>query len=173
MAFRPGDRTHFAGLVQRHQVGGTLVADVIRAGEPRTVRIPLVSVLGSTELVPMWRYGREPSYYIYGGLVFCPLTLDYLRTWGEEWYDHAPAELLNWYQHGVRTVPGEEMVIIIKVLAAELNVGYEAWINRRITAVNQTPIRNLRELVMRVEQKEGAFVTFETHQGQLLVIDRQ
>lgn len=173
VALRPGDRTHFAGLVQRHQVGGALVADVIRSGEPRTVRIPLVSALGSTELVPMWRYGREPSYYIYGGLVFCPLTLDYLRTWGEAWYDHAPAELLNWYQHGIRTVPGEEVVIIIKVLAAELNVGYEAWINRRITAVNQTPIRNLRELVMRVEQSDGAFVTFETHQGQLLVIDRQ
>ena len=72
----------------------SLVADVIRAGEPRTVRISLLSTLGTTELVPMWRYGREPSYYIYGGLVFCPLTLDYLRTWGEQWVESNQAALL-------------------------------------------------------------------------------
>lgn len=173
VALRPGERTHFAEMVQRYQVGETLVAEVIRSGMAQRVRIPLVSALGTSALVPAWRYDRGASYYIYGGLVFCSLTLDYLRTWGAEWYDDAPAELLNLYQHGVKTVPGEEVVIVIKVLASAFNTGYDAWINQRITAVNQQPIRNLRELIWQVEQSEETFTRFETSQHLLLVIDRE
>lgn len=173
VAFRPGERTHLADLIQRHQVGDTVSAEVIRAGVRHTVRIPLVSALGTTDLVSGWRYDQQPSYYIYGGLVFCPLTQDYLRTWGKRWADRAPAELLSLYQQGVRTAPDEEVVIVMKVLSSELNTGYDSWVNQRITAVNHHPIRNLRDLVTQVEQSQAPFITFETSRRYQLVIDRE
>ena len=76
----------------------------------------LDAAAGAHELVPGSRYDRRPSYYIYGGLVLCPLTLDYLRTWGETWATDAPTQLLNYYVNGRASEPEEEVVLIIKVL---------------------------------------------------------
>jgi hypothetical protein len=38
-----------------------------------------------------------------GGMVFQRLTAEYLRIWGEQWWDKAPKELLHLYQTGDRT----------------------------------------------------------------------
>jgi hypothetical protein len=101
--------------------------------------------------------------YIYGGLVLCPLTLDYLRTWGPTWYDKASAHLLNAYFNGKASEPGEEVVVLIKVLPAAMNIGYQSFVNRRIVAVNEQRIHNLRELIALAEQPtDDAFIVFRT-----------
>jgi len=40
------------------------------------------------------QYDVLPPYYIYGGLVFTPLSLDYLKTFGEDWSDSAGRDLI-------------------------------------------------------------------------------
>jgi S1-C subfamily serine protease len=40
------------------------------------------------------QYDVLPPYYIYGGLVFTGLSLDYLKTFGENWTDSAGRELI-------------------------------------------------------------------------------
>ena len=40
------------------------------------------------------QYDVLPPYYIYGGLVFTPLSLDYLKTFGQEWTQLAGRELI-------------------------------------------------------------------------------
>jgi hypothetical protein len=37
----------------------------------------------------------EPSYMIFGGLVFVPLTQPFLHEWGTNWYTAAPRELVD------------------------------------------------------------------------------
>jgi hypothetical protein len=133
----------------------------------------LEAAAGAHELVPGSRYDRRPSYYIYGGLVLCPLTLDYLRTWGETWATDAPTQLLNYYVNGRATEPEEEVVLIIKVLSAALNTGYEVFVNQRIVAVNDQKIRNLRELVRAVAQPASdPFIVLTTEANARLVFDR-
>jgi hypothetical protein len=135
--------------------------------------VRLEAAAGTHELVPGSRYDRRPSYYIYGGLVLCPLTLDYLRTWGETWTTDAPTQLLHYYVNGRASEPEEEVVLIIKVLPAALNTGYEAFVNQRIVAVNDQKIRNLRELVRAVEQPDSdPFIVLTTEANARLVFDR-
>jgi hypothetical protein len=40
------------------------------------------------------QYDVLPPYYIFGGLVFTPLSLDYLKTFGQNWSDSAGRELI-------------------------------------------------------------------------------
>ena len=40
------------------------------------------------------QYDVQPQYFIYGGLVFTPLSLDYLKTFGQEWTESAGRELI-------------------------------------------------------------------------------
>ncbi len=83
-------------------------------------------------LVPKARYDVQPTYYVYGGLVFCPLTLNYLYTWGDDWAEDAPYNLLTYFVEEEPSREGEEVVIIIKVLATDFNNGYDDLANRRI-----------------------------------------
>jgi hypothetical protein len=121
----------------------------------------------------MKRYDVQPTYFVYGGLVFCPLTLNYLLTWGDDWSENAPYDLLSYFVDGELALEGEEVVVIIKVLASNLNNGYDGLINDRIVEVNGMPIRNLQDLIRIVEtETENPFVVFKTDDNQTIALER-
>ena len=106
--------------------------------------------------------------------MFCPLTLNYLFTWGNDLWEDAPYNLLTYFTKGKPTREGEEVVIIIKVLASDFNNGYDNLVNLRILEVNGKKIRNLRELIHAIEKgTEEPFVVFKTAGDQTIAIDRQ
>ena len=60
-------------------------------------------------------------------------------------------ELLHNYYVGTRTEERHEVVVLMDVLADEINVGYEAYYHMVVDRVNDTPIRNMRHFVELVE----------------------
>jgi S1-C subfamily serine protease len=172
---RPGERTSADHFTQMHQRGETLRLDLLRDGQRRRVELRLDKSWGENLLVPRLQYDRQPSYYIYGGLVFAPLCLNFLTSWGERWESEAPSNLLVYLLHDRPETAGEQVVVLIGVLPAEINTGYESSLNQRIVAVDGRAIRSLRELVQRVERPEtpGPFVEFRDARGHVLVFDRQ
>ena len=42
------------------------------------------------DLVPAGGAEAKPSYFLYAGLLFVPLTRGFLETWGEDWERDAP-----------------------------------------------------------------------------------
>jgi S1-C subfamily serine protease len=172
--FRPGERTRADHFTQMHQIGEPLLVSLRRGGRTLTERLPLERPWGTYMLVPRLQYDRPPSYYIYGGLVFSTLTLNYLMTWGEKWENDAPGNLLNLLINDRPAEAGEEAVVLINVLPADLNAGYEASINERIVSVNGRKVRNLVDLVRLVEGdgEGGDFVEFRDARGHTMVMDR-
>ena len=120
------------------------------------------------------RYDVKPTYFIYGGLIFIPLTQNYLMSWGEDWYNAAPKNLVALYQYGQPSVLGEEAVILSKVLPSEVNNGYHEFRDLRIIAVNGSKILNLRELIRAVEQpSKKSNIEFQSDLGMKIVLDRK
>ena len=172
--FRPAERTRWEYYIQKHQIGEYATLEVLRQGKVHTIKFALEKNNGSLRLVPKSRYDVRPTYYVYGGLVFCPLTFDYIRAWGDEWYRDAPSNLVNYYFRGRPVQEKEEVVIIIKVLPFDLNNGYEKFTDMRIVEVNGKKIRNLRHLVSIVESgSDNPFVVFKTKRGSLISLDRK
>jgi S1-C subfamily serine protease len=172
--FRPRERTLAAYFTQMHQIGDDLDLTLWRDGGQKTVRIRLDKALGSLDLVPKERYDVRPTYYIYGGLIFVPLTQNYLMSWGEQWYSTAPKNLVALYDGDRRTVSGEEVVVLSKVLPAEVNNGYHQYRDLRVVEVNHRRIRNLNELMAAVEGAGAErFVEFGTEDGLRIVLNRQ
>jgi S1-C subfamily serine protease len=170
--FRPGERTGCDFYVKQHQVGEEVVYKIWRQGAERTVRLRLDKNSEGKRLVSTIKYDVRPSYYVFGGLVFCPLTLNYLLTWGDDWSEDAPYNLLNYFVDGELTREGEEVVVIIKVLAGDVNNGYEDLVDSRVVEVNGKKIRNLQELIEAVETDvENPFVAFKTEHHQTIAID--
>jgi len=171
--FRPRERTSCNYYVQQHQVGETVAFSVLRQGQKVSVKFTLDRGWGIGRLVPLMKYDVRPTYYVYGGLVFCPLTLNYILTWGDDWAEDAPYNLLAYFADGKPTRKGEEIVIIIKALSSGVNNGYDNYINKRIAEVNGKKIQNLQDLIRTVENSsESPFVVFKTSANKTIALDR-
>jgi S1-C subfamily serine protease len=172
--FRPNERTGCDFYVKQHQIGEEGVYKILRRGEEHTVRLTLDMPWGKNMLVPTARYSIQPTYYIYGGLVFCPLTYNYLSTMDGYPFQEPPYNLMTYLNEAEPSREGEEVVIIIKVLTGNFNNGYEHLVNRRILTVNGERILNLQELIRIVEAgTEEPFAVFQTLDDQTIAIDRK
>jgi len=169
--FRPKERTHYSYLIQNKQVGENIGMEILRNGKKKNITIQLDTPIQDIQLVRI-QNDILPSYYIYGGLVFSTLTINYLKDWGNQWYRKAPSELISVAKSNTKTKKDEEVVLLIRVLASNVNLGYHENENLIIKKVNNREISNLEELVSIVENSNDDFITFEDANGKELVIDR-
>ncbi len=170
--FRPGERTFSGYLIQNKYIDDEVVLEISRQKSPMDVKITLTTPMNFGRLVPDERYDEPPTYYIIGGLVFEPLTLNFLKTW-KKWYVNAPSNLLNYYFRGEPTEDRREIVVLVKVLADEINVGYHDWKNNVIASVNGRKIATMRDLAEAFEENRGEYHAVVDEEGYLLVLDKR
>jgi hypothetical protein len=165
--FRPGERTFFGYPMQLKLLSETIGMELLRNGERRRVRIPLTRAIDSSRLVPNLHYDIPPEYYLIGGLLFEPLTLDYLGEYAP------PAELLHLYLNGEPTEARRRVIVLTKVLADELNIGYHDFQDAVIQRVNGQNISTLPDLIAAFENNSGTYHVVEDIRGYRLVLDRE
>ena len=172
--FRPNERTSFKFYIQQQQIGEDLRIEILRSGRQETITFTLDKAWGTNRLVPMMRYDVSPTYYVYGGLVFCPLTLNYILAMDSDWNDWRLSNILNYFSNKKISKEGEEVVIITKVLPSDINNGYQGFIHDRVVEVNGERILNLADLIGIIERsKDEAFVNLKTESGRIMVLDRR
>jgi S1-C subfamily serine protease len=173
--FRPRERTSVALYIQERQIGEPVVLQVLRGGEKMSMDIELFRASEHDRIIPNEQYDRLPSYYIYGGLVFCPLTKNLLQAWGGNWHQRAPRELVALLSDNFVTEDREQVVLVLKVLAADVNEGYHGISNWVVDTVDGVKVRDLPHLVRLIENpsSENAFVTIANESGREIVLDRE
>jgi hypothetical protein len=139
-----------------------------RAGRLQKVTL---SMLAPANLVRPESYDRRPTYFVYGGIVFQPLTLDYLREW-DQWWDKAPRSLVETYYEGQRTEACREVIVLSTVLVDRANVGYENLEDDIVERVDGTAPRDMRHFVDLVEASTGR-LQMETQRGVSIVLDTE
>lgn len=150
--FRNRFRCQYDVVVGEHFVGDRLPARVLRGG--RRLRV-VMTMQPMTALVPRYEYDVHPTWFLCGGLVFQKLTTEYLRIWGDHWWDKAPKELLHLYQLGERTEARQEVIVLAQVLADDINVGYENLYHDTVVALNGHAPRDMVEFVQKVDRARG------------------
>ena len=162
-----GRRLALAAVLHSFVYGDQLQLRVLRDGAPLLLPVTLKPSGG---LVPRGQYDVTPPYYLFAGLLFQPLSLEYLSTWSD--VKDAPPHLLQLYYDGVRTAERTEVVLLTQVLADEANVGYSGDTNGMdvVTHVNNQRVRDMRAFVTAVQAalaSGGEFVEFATARGDL------
>ena len=141
-------RTRYDVFLGLKKVGDSLDLAILRDGERRELTLTLRPAIN---LVPRNIYDRDPAYFVYGGMVFQPLTRDLLATWGEYWWEKAPREFMYYYESGLATGDRREVVVLTQIFADEVNVGYEGLHFESVVSVNDQPIADLADFVNKVE----------------------
>ena len=119
--------------------------------------------------VPNQVYDREPEYYIAGGLVFTPLTANFIYS---AWRNpgNMPADLaINLGKP--RSRPDEEIVIVSMVLADEVNLGYQNIRAIRVVSVNGEKIVSLRQLADLIDRQKDGFLTLVLQNDNKIVMN--
>ncbi|MFQ6066606.1 MAG: S1C family serine protease [bacterium] len=170
--FRRGERTSFGYLAQNKFVNDVVELQILRDGRLKNVEVKLTKTLGDFRLVPNEQYDTRPVYYILGGLVFEPLTLNFLKMWGTNWYDEAPRNLVNYYYRGEPTEDRKEVILLVQVLADEVNVGYHNRGHEVISEVNGKKIKDMKDLINAFESNKNKYHIIINEAGYKIILDR-
>ncbi|MEO8428790.1 MAG: trypsin-like peptidase domain-containing protein, partial [Verrucomicrobiota bacterium] len=82
-----GNRIFVAAAFQFAQNGEALDLKIWRDGQQTNIALPGYVYKGDAAAGN--QYDVLPRYFVYGGMVFTPLSLDYLKTFGRNWSDAA------------------------------------------------------------------------------------
>jgi hypothetical protein len=129
----------------------------------------------AARLVPTAPYDREPAYLLLGGLVFQPLTRNYLRSWGANWEQRAPFRLA-YFRNEEPTPERPGIVVLSQVLPDFFNLGYQDLRNLVLERLNHHPVSSLDDLASALEQSTDGFHIFDFMKGdslQRVILDAQ
>lgn len=168
--FRARERIFFTSLVTQKPTGSHALVEVLRGGKklPEPLKVPLAPL---RPLVRVHCYDELPSFYVFAGLVFVPLSQPFLHEWGDSWMNSSPRRLVEKALHGLASVPGEQVVILSQVLVADVNAGYQSLTNLQVLTVDGKKIKDLRALREAILNAPGPFVVLGMEQDRRLVLD--
>jgi len=152
-------------LVERFAAGDRVAATVLRGGRRVETTLTLRAYPPGVQLIPERRPYSAPPYVIAGGLVFRELDADYLRSWGADWLQSAPADLRVRYhlEQDAQRADRRRYVLLSSVLPAEYNIGYQDLSDLIVREINGMPIDGLAAVVAALARPQGGFdvVAFE------------
>lgn len=147
----------YDNLATRGKFGGDEVTFRIWRDETEmTVTGTLPKARYEDEIVPDHVFDRAPEYLVAGGLVFQPLTTDYLRSWGKEWWKRAPFRL-RYYLHEPPTEERRHVVIMSRVLPDPINIGYQNLAFLVVDTINGKRIVDLEDVEAALASPEDGF----------------
>ena len=181
VALRPGERVQVDCLITHKEAGTTTEFDILRAGQPLTLRAMLAPL---PPLLPRWHgFDCSPEWVVIGGLVFVPLTAPLIDEAVRG--DAAVATAYSTYTrvygaHGFRSDPDREIVVLITVLSGgDVNHGYASaslsW--KELVTFNGKSVQSLAGLYAAWQRAASAdFLEFgfgaaETAWHQKIVLD--
>jgi S1-C subfamily serine protease len=160
-------------LVDRHPIGDPLRVRFLRDGVRSEVAIPLASWPGVDRYAS--KHDRRPRYFVYGGLVFLPLDVEVMKTFGPDWRSTADKILLH--EHLLRPYADldqwrQERVVLLRRLDHPVNASLTWYQNQAVERVNGHPIRHLSDLVRAFGENRSPCHVIECAGNRLLVLDR-
>jgi len=162
-----GNRLSLGVVFQSVQDGESLPLKIWRDRKEENVSLPLTVYTGDRATGN--QYDTLPRYFVYGGLVFTPLSLDYMKSFGRNWSDSANAELVYelYYNKHETDRARKEPIVLASVLANPVNANLTVQSRILVDKVNGVRIDKLEDLIQAFESNTNGvhhLVEFLPHQ---------
>lgn len=169
-----GIRVESSHLEYLKQVGETLTIKLFRTGKILKKTIKLRS---RKKRVNNKEYDRAPSYFVYGGFVFQPLSRGYLAAHHNSQYtmvQYIPEYTMQGYK---KTIPDriksdrDQVIVIGRVLPDLVNHGYKTMENTVVYSINGKVVKDLKHLIQLIEKSKGPYLTIVTDFGNRITLN--
>ncbi len=167
VAFRKHEYTDYNYYVDTYQMGDTIDLDIIRDTKPMKVKATLKTRADDMYIVKTTRYDSMPTYFIYGGYVFSPLTRNLIRSTSRNRLKLSNLAL-KWQKEDKN-----EVVVLLKVLASGISRGDNDFGMWPIDKVNGETFKSFKEFYQKMEAVESQYIILEDNDGVKVVIDKK
>ena len=167
-AFRNNERLDMVHLINMQKIGETAVLKIRRENKVSTVNIPLKSI---PDLVKIANHSEKPSFYIYGGLIFTVLSTDLISSFSEN--GNLPPLSFEYYNAGLGSLNEErkkEIVVLLKVIPDEINIGYLDRGFEIVNKVNGSKFDSFKQFVELIEDAKGENIVFEAEDKDKIIL---
>ena len=150
-----GNRVYCTAAFQEPQDGGKLKMKIWRDRTEIEVSVPMK--VRKEEENTGNLYDIPPRYYVYAGLVFTPLTLDYVKTFGRNWRNVANLEMVYELYYRKNEKPEsarKEPVVLAATLAHPVNADIRLASRAMIDKINGKRIESLEDLIEAFENND-------------------
>lgn len=169
---RPKELISFEHYVEMHQLGEDVKISVIRDGKPMDVTVKLDKDGDAFNLVGPKQFDRPPSYFVYGGFVFMPLTTDYI-TASKGRFSNGLADSITVLKQFWPTKERTQAVILTKVLPDDSNKGFHNISNMLVDTLNGKKFKDFKEFHSMLTESDSEFIVLEDQFGFQVVIGRE
>jgi S1-C subfamily serine protease len=150
-----GNRVHVAGAFSEVQAGESVPLKIWRAGAPQTVTL---TAKVPTDDRSEGNLYELPRYYVHAGLVFTPLSRDYLRASGPNFAEGSGSELIYELYYRKQESPETartEPVVLAAVLSHPVNANLELRGHALVDKINGVRINKLEDVIAAFEKDNG------------------
>lgn len=167
-------RVESSHLEYRRQVGEKLKIKILRQQETLTLKIPMTA---RKQRINHKQYDRIPTYYVFAGFVFQPLSSDYLGANHQSQYNlvsYIPEYTLAGYRKQIPpriTNQRAQTIVLSTVLPHAINRGYKNMESSVIYSVNGTAVKDLKHMIRLIESASGPYLNITTDYGNIIALD--
>jgi hypothetical protein len=148
-----GNRVFLGVAISDVQSGEKLPFKIWRDKKEMNFDVPLFTY--TNDKAEGNQYETLPRYYVYGGLVFTPLSRDYMRTLGGSWTDAANSEIfyeLFYRRHEQPETARKEPIVLSTVLPHGVNANFDVRGRALVDKINGKRIDRLEDVIAAIEQ---------------------
>ncbi len=167
IAFRKHEYTDYNYYVDLHQMGESIMLDIIRNRKAMRVKGVLKNKADDVFLVKTTRYDEMPSYVIYGGYVFSPLTRNLIRSTKRNRLRLSC--LASKWQEDEK----DEVVVLLKVLASGISRGDNNFGMWPIDTINGQTFKNFKEFYTLMDASKAPYIVLADKDGVKVIIDKK
>jgi len=157
-----GNRVFGSVAFQGAQQGESLPLKIWRDGRALEVSLPLSVYEGDRPLGN--QYDVLPRYYVHAGLVFTPLSLDFMKTMGRDMRDLPNAEILYelYYRRAESPQTARpEPIVLASTLAHPVNANLKVAGHALVDRINGLRIEKLEDVVRAFESATNSHHVIE------------
>jgi S1-C subfamily serine protease len=150
-------RIFYSYIIDSKQIGEKIALSVLRKGKTIQVSYPL----GTYKFRISWfnEYESLPRYCIFGGIIFQPLSKEYLMTWDKWWYT-ADRRFLYYYSYYISDnlfPERKEFVILNRVIPDETNTYLSDVHDKVVDSINNIKINKLDDVIEAFKKPVNGF----------------
>lgn len=164
--FRKRELINYEYLVQQKYIASTANLGILRAGVAMEVPITLGHIPEMCQTTKV----TEPVYVCWAGLVFVPLSLLFMEA---NWDDCGTPSELYLASKSPRKYVDQQYVVLTRILADDVNYGYEDETEKIVTKHNGVEIKNLKHLYQLISETKTGLVRIELSDHSILVFDAE
>ncbi len=157
----PMKRIDYKYLINNSKLGDEIVFDILREGNPQTIKATLTNSLGSMNIIQPLAFGKQPTYYVIGGgIVIQPVSRNFIN------------DAHTSFSNKQKEKPQEQLVVINTILKSEYTQGYDDFSGELIAKINDKEINCIHEAIKAIQSNHEKTHKLETQSGKIVVLPR-